>query len=405
MGINWVEEIMGTDVTDFKRKYKTANTGEFPTAFNFSLNKEGDLRYGENPNQTAAAYQLGTSELSSLINIRVVKSGKGGISATNYMDVTRALDILKFFVPPSVAVMKHVNPSGFATQYKKNKLIKNTELVNTYLAARDADARSAFGGIVVTNCSIDKATADAITSTYMEGVAAPEYEEGVMDVFGKKSDLRAIQFSNLDKIPKFIGDNTEGLYDLKSLPTGRLILQQPYLSSIRSAEDLIIDPLVRKKNEFGQEVSYGVINRPTSDELADLLTAWYVNIGVRSNGIVIVKNGITLAVGTGQQERVGAVEQAIVKAYQKALDREKIKYDSLQGVCGKEKLSYNPLQGAVMSSDAFFPFRDSVDTAARVGITAIIQPGGSQRDYEVIQAANEHKMGMAFTLERCFGHF
>ena len=135
------------------------------------------------------------------------------------------------------------------------------------------------------------------------------------------------------------------------------------------------------------------------------MTAWYVNIGVRSNGIVIVKDGVTLAVGTGQQERVGAVEQAIVKAYQKAMDREKIKYDSLQGICEKGHLSNNPLQGAVMSSDAFFPFRDSVDTAARVGITAIIQPGGSLRDYEVIQAANEHKIGMVFTLERCFGHF
>ena len=136
-----------------------------------------------------------------------------------------------------------------------------------------------------------------------------------------------------------------------------------------------------------------------------MLTAWYINIGVRSNGIVIVKNGTTLAVGSGQQERVGAVEQAILKAYQKAMDRADIKYDAMDVIASKEKLKKNPLEGAALASDGFFPFRDSVDLITKHGISAVIQPGGSVRDLEVIEAVNEHNMAMVFTTERCFGHF
>ncbi|MCP8321848.1 MAG: IMP cyclohydrolase, partial [archaeon] len=150
---------------------------------------------------------------------------------------------------------------------------------------------------------------------------------------------------------------------------------------------------------------YVVGRDPTQAELRDLLTAWYVNIGVRSNGIVFVKNGVTVAIGSGQQERVGAVEHAIIKAYQKAMEREKIPYDPLDGASARNKLSVNPLEGAVVSSDAFFPFRDSIDLIARAGVTAVIQPGGSINDHEIIEAVNEHKMAMVYTLERCFGHF
>lgn len=390
----------GTDVTDMKRTYRTPTQGEFPDNLTLSMKKESNLRYGENPNQSAAVYRLEGTSLAELTDIRLAKSGKGGLSATNLMDVTRALDVLKFFQAPSVAVMKHLIPSGFATQFEGNSLD------DIYLKARNTDARSAFGSVVVLSRSVDTATAEAIMESYVEGVAAPEYEEGTMDIFGQKKDIRVILFSHLDKLPRFSGDDAEGLYDLKVLPTGRIVVQKPYLSSIRSVDDLVLNPLVRKKNkDTGEEKEYVVERRPTTGELMDMLTAWYVNIGVRSNGIVFVKNGVTLAVGAGQQERVGAVEQAMIKTYQKAMDREALPYDPLEGGAARNKLSSNPLEGAVMSSDAFFPFRDSVDTVARVGVSAVIQPGGSVRDYEVIEAVNEHNMAMAFTLERCFGHF
>lgn len=390
----------GTDVTDMKRTYRTPAEGDFPKELSISLENEASLRYGENPNQPAAVYRFKGMSLAELTNIRVAKSGKGGLSATNCMDVTRALDILKFFEAPSVAVMKHLVPSGFATQCEGNSLDE------IYTGARDADARSAFGSVVVLNRPLNKATAEAIMSTYVEAVAAPEYEEGAMDILGRKKDIRAILFSNLEKIPKFTGDNVQGIYDLKVLPTGRIIAQKPYLSSIREPGDLVLDPLVRKKDKETQAETVYVVERdPTARELRDMLTAWYVNIGVRSNGIVFVKDGMTLAVGAGQQERVGAVEQAIIKTYQKAMDREGISYDSLEGAAKREALSSNPLDGAVISSDAFFPFRDSIDIVAKVGVTAVIQPGGSVRDYEIIEAVNEHSMAMAYTLERCFGHF
>ncbi len=381
--------VRGTDVSALKRTYRTAIVGDFPNEFHLDLQKEADLKYGENPNQPAAVYTYNSSPLAQLTNIRLAKSGKGGISATNFMDVTRALDILKYFSAPSVAVMKHLVPSGFATQYHP------APLEELYYKARNADARSAFGSIVVLNQPVTLACAHALLESYVEGIAAPEYEESAMTILETKKDLRIMLYSNLDKLPKFIGDDTAGLYDLKALPTGRIIAQKPYLTSIRSIQDLVLDPMIKGI----------VVNKdPTSRELEDLLTAWYINFGVRSNGIVFVKDGVTLAIGSGQQERVGAVEQAIVKAYQKSMDCKNIKYDPLQGINPNILIS-SPLHGAVCSSDAFFPFRDSIDLLARVGITSLIQPGGSLRDEEVISAINQHNMSMAFTLERCFGHF
>lgn len=386
----------GTDITDMKRVYRTVVEGRFPDTLNIELVKESDLRYGENPNQAAAMFNINNARIAELVNIQLVKGGKGGLSATNYMDVTRAFDVLKFFKEDAVAVMKHLIPSGFATK-------NNNSLDNIYINARDADKRSAFGSVVVFNRPLDKSTAEAIVSTYVEGVAAPEFEEDVMKIFEQKTDMRVIKYSNLDKLPKFVGDDTQGLYDFKSLPTGRVLVQDPYLTSIRGVEDLVLDPKVIKNN-----TEYVVARDPTPTELRDLLTAWYINIGVRSNGIVIVKDGVTLAVGSGQQERVGAVEQAIVKAYQKAMDREGIGYNPIEGAADRHRLFNRgifTLTGAVVSSDAFFPDRDSIDTMGEVGITAVIQPGGSINDYKIIEAVNHHKMAMPVTRERCFGHF
>ncbi|HZX11830.1 MAG TPA: IMP cyclohydrolase [Candidatus Nanoarchaeia archaeon] len=394
----------GTDVTGFKRTYKTRVEDDLPQDLTLYLEREASLRYGENPNQPAAVYRLVSScsgdqilrykRARRSVDLEIIKNAKDGLSATNVMDTLRALDVLKFFGRPSVAVMKHLVPSGFATQ------VGDKNLERLYVDARDADARSAFGSVVVMNHPLDRATAEAVVSTFVEVVVAPEFEGGSLDVLESRKNLRAVRCKGLEKLPRFVGDDCEGLYDLKMLPAGRVVVQAPYVSSIRGKEDLVLDPLVRH-----DEREYVVERDPTERELDDLLTAWYVNLGVRSNGIVLMKEGVSVAIGSGQQERVGAVEQAIVKAYQKAMDREGMPYDPLKGIIGQEELSYNPLAGAVMSSDAFLPFRDSVDIVARVGVTAIIQPGGSERDYEVIEAANEHKMAMPFTLERCFGHF
>ncbi len=399
------EEKMATDISDMKRTYRTAVAGEFPDELSIGLVKESDLKYGENPNQPAAVYRFKGSSLAEFTNIRLAKTGKGGISATNFMDVCRGLDILKYFDNPAVAVMKHTIPSGFATA---SPSIVYDGMAPLYIQARDADARSAFGSIVIFNRIVNRSTAQAITETYVEGVAAPEYDPSAMEILEQKKDLRVMLFSNLDKLPRFVGDDTQGLYDMKVLPTGRAIVQKPYLTSIRNANDLVLDALVRDKE--GKE---HIMERvPTKIELEDMLTAWYINFGVRSNGIVIVHGGVTLAVGSGQQERVGAVEQAIVKAYQKSYDREGRKFDPLKGVGRIGKEGYEPndndlevLNGAVVSSDAFFPNRDSIDTMARVGVSAVIQPGGSIKDSEIIDAVNQHGMSMAFTLERCFGHF
>ncbi len=385
----------GTDVTEFRRIYRTVRTEEFPEQLPLALVREAALRYGENPNQPGAIYRFQKGVLALETDIRLAKTGKGGLSATNYMDVTRALDILRFFPGPAVAVMKHLIPSGFARQ------TDNETLDELYRRARDADARSAFGSIVVFNREVDLVAAGELMTTFVEGVAAPSFTADALQRLGEKSDLRLILYDGLDRLPKFQGDSVDGLYDIKGLPTGRVLVQAPYLSSILGPEQLILDPLVRTPD--GKSV---VVERdPTPQELSDLLTAWYVNIGTRSNGIVIVKNGVTLAVGSGQQERVGAVEQALVKAYQKAMDREGIGYDPLKGILESHRLSSNPLEGAVVSSDAFFPHPDSIQRLGRCGISAIIQPGGSINDAAIIEAVNKHGMAMGFTLERCFGHF
>lgn len=390
--------VRGTDCTDAVKMYRTPVQEEFPDELTFTLQRESALRYGENPNQPAALYRFKGISIAELTNIRSTKSGKGGISAINMMDVTRAMEVLKFFLEvPAFAVMKHTIPAGFSAGYA------GWSLCEQYAKTRDVDRRSAFGSIVVCNRPIDRNTAKEITHTYVEVVAAPEYEEGAMGFFEKKPELRTVLFSNLDRMPKFAGDDTCGLYDMKILPTGRVVVQRPFLSSIRRPLDLVCDPLVGFK-EGDDERDVVVERDPTSAEIRDMLTAWYVNAaGVRSNGIVFVREGVTIAIGTGQQERVGAVEQAIRKAYQKQVELGGRFVGPLEGI--QSVFERSPLEGAVMSSDGFFPFRDSIDLVAKHGVAAVVQPGGSKKDHEVIQAVNEHKMAMAFTLERCFGHF
>ena len=214
--------------------YDTAVKANLPQELEIKFQRQSDLRYGENPNQPAAQYAF-----ADVIDIRLAKTGKDGVSATNYMDVARGMDVLKFFNVPAVSVMKHLLPSGFARQHKGNSLDK------IYTNARDADARSAFGSVVVLNRPLDMATAEAIYNSFVEGVAAPDYEKGTMAILERKDDLRVMVHSGMERMPKYVGDDTKGLYDIKILPGGKAIVQMPYLTSIRSEKNLIIDPSVR----------------------------------------------------------------------------------------------------------------------------------------------------------------
>jgi len=406
----------GTDITDAKLAYRTRNEGDFPEKLNVLLQRAWDLKYGENPCQHAAMYNIAAMagnagcDLASLTDITSVRSdgkGKGGLSLTNTMDIARAMDSLKWFREQTCVILKHNIVSGFATQTLTGTGQRTD--VELYQLARDSDRRSNFGGTVTFNYPVTLALVDALFELYraqgyvVDVIAAPEYEQGVLGAIERASNnVRVAKFSNLDKIPKFPGDDTHGLLDLKPMPTGRVGVQQPYLSSITGADKLIKDPMVVDK----QGTRHVVQRDPTKAELEDLLTAWWLNIsGARSNGIVLVRDGVLVSMGSGQVERVGAVEQAIIKGMHKAMDREGLKYDPLMGIAGCERLKDNPFKGAACSSDAFFPFPDSVALLARTGVSAVVQPFGSVNDAAVIDEANEHNMAMCATLERCFGHF
>ncbi len=367
---------------DLKKMYRTRTEGDFPQTIEIlgrTYEKVDDLRYGTNPHQPASFYRPVGSEGLVLGALQMLKTGKGGLSQTNLEDMQHAIGILKFMQRPSCAVMKHCNPSGVA--------IRNGEqpLVDVYMRARDADAQAAFGSVVAFNTEVDADTAEEIMQTIVEGVVAPSFSEGALENFNnnekfkKNKDIRIIKTPDFARLPKFLEDGANA-YEMKIFDDGSVVLAQPYLSRVKSVADL-----VPAYNDHAKKGRIDITRKPTAQELDDLLFAWYVNIHVRSNGVVIARNGQTLAVGTGEQDRVGAVQQAIAKA--------KAKYK------GSESL-----EGAVMASDGFFPFRDAVDSATGSGVSALAQPGGSVNDYEAIEACNEAGATMVFTLERCFSH-
>jgi phosphoribosylaminoimidazolecarboxamide formyltransferase / IMP cyclohydrolase len=366
---------------DLKKMYRTRTEGDFPDTLEVmgrGYSKVEDLRYGTNPHQPAAFYRPDDGNVV-LGAYKILKTGKGGLSQTNLEDMHHAVGILKFMQRPACAVMKHCNPSGVAIE------VDGQPLVGVYQKGRDADAQAAFGSVVVFNTEVDADTATEIMQTIVEGVAAPSFSKEALelfhdfDQFRRNKAIRIIQVPDLATLPKYI-DDTLNAYEMKVFDDGSIILAQPYLSRVKSAADL-----VPAYNDHAKKGRMDIARQPTERELDDMLFAWYVNIHVRSNGVVIAKNGQTLAVGTGEQDRVGAVQQAIAKA--------KSKYK------GSETLA-----GAVMASDGFFPFRDAVDAATSEGVSAIVQPGGSMNDYDTIEACNDAKATMVFALERCFSH-
>jgi len=383
---------MATDVSSFKDAYKKAIQSDFPPEAmlvigekKIPLRKVGiQLRYGTNPHQPFIAYAPAGSETLSVGNLDILKGGKDGLSLTNLQDMSQALNLLKFFDRPACAIMKHVNPCGFKVE------TGSETLPEIYRIARNCDERSAFGSIIGFNRPVDGPTAEAIMESFVEGIIAPDYTEGALEILRRNEGtrklnnaIRVARVANMDRLPKFIGDEVTGYYNLRNLVDGSLTVEVPYLTRIRSSADFIVDPMIPNSDPAKNGGKDYVVRRaPTKTELDDCLTAWYVNINVRSNGIVFVKDGAAVAVGTGEQERIGAVEQAIEKAGKKG----------------------HSLRGAVMSSDAFFPQRDSIDAVAAEGVTAVVWPAGSLNDALVIEAANEHDIALMATLERCFLH-
>ena len=359
--------------------YLNKNTGDYSDQIEINgsnYSKADDLRYGTNPHQTAAFYK--PQDVSCPIgDMEVLKNGKSGLSQTNLEDISYALNIVKFFDNPACAVMKHVNPSGAATA---------DSAINAYMKARDCDPRAAFGSTIAFNVTLDGKTAKEIMTSFVECVVAPEVTAEALAVFNDRetykinSHIRILKCGNLSDLPKYIGEADARHNTIKTLCDGSVVMAEPLLTNIKGIEDL--KPASGTSKALGEVIS---TIEASEQEKKDLIAAWYININVRSNGVIFVKNGETISVGTGEQDRVGAIEQAIAKF--------KTKYE------GEEEM-----EGSVMASDGFFPFPDGVETAAEAGVTAIISPAGSIKDAAVVQRANELGVALYHAPERIFSH-
>ena len=321
-----------------------------PARLGVVLDKLRDLRYGENSHQAAAWY---AESPRTALGGALVLQGKE-LSYTNLLDLDAAARIVLEFAEPAAAVIKHTNPCGAAT---------GSSAAEAYVRAREADALSAFGGIVALNRTIDVDTARAIASTRIDGVIAPSVEEAALAVLAKKTQMRVVtaDFSQLAA-----GSRLE----LRSI-LGAVLAQQ------RDRVEEAADPW--------PTAHLRVVTRraPTAPEWQALRFAWRVCAHVKSNTVIFTRADRTVAIGAGQMSRVDAVQVARLKA---------------------QSIGVDALWGTVAASDAFFPFRDGLDAVAEAGATAVVQPGGSVKDDEVIAAANEHGLAMVFTGRRHFRH-
>ena len=327
----------------------------------------------------------------------LLQSGKHP-GKTNITDADNALNILRYLMDtPCVAIMKHNNPCGVA---------KGKTLLEAYQRANMADRLAAFGGAIVLNREVDTETAQHISDNYAEVVVAPEFAEGVMDVFAKKKNLRVMKISKMDRLSEYAGSR---FIDFKSLIDGGMIAQWSFVPDVRTRDKLVPAQATHKGKQ------YTIARSPTDAEYDDILFGWMVEAGVTSNSVIYVKDGVTVGIGTGEQDRVGVAEIARDKAYRKLADRiswenHAIPYNLLEDPAEREAIDKEVatqkggIKASVMVSDAFFPFRDGVDVGIREGVTAIVQPGGSMRDYECIEACNASEVAMVFTGQRSFKH-
>lgn len=367
------------------------------------------LRYGENPGQEAALYKMVNGNLILgetqtiqpgqylVSDIELLQSGKHP-GKTNLTDADNALNILRYFTEkPTAVIVKHNNPCGVA---------QADTLEQAYIKANLADRVAAFGGCIALNKAVDKACAEAIVQQYAEVVVAPEFEEGTLEIFARKSNLRVIGIGNINRLQQFVGQRC---VEFKSLIDGGVIAQWSFVPVSRTKADLPVAECEYK----GQ--TYKIERRPTEAEYDDMLFGWLVESGITSNSVIYVKDLVTIGIGTGEQDRVGVAQIARDKAYRKLADRycfeaHKVPYNDL---ADEEKRSAidaridgekGGLIGSAMVSDAFFPFRDGIDVGLREGVTAVIQPGGSNNDYQSIQACNEVDATMVYTGQRSFKH-
>ena len=430
-------------MSDIKKMYRTIMADHFPAemAIRFGYQtlvyrkrtwkipdeKTGEiiekgLRYGENPEQEAALYELVNGNLM-LGDCRFIEPGNGLVSSiteedmiqagkhpgkTNLTDLDNGLNIIKYLMDrPAAAILKHNNPCVVAY---------GDRLSDAYDKANMADRIAAFGGCLIVNKPMDKETADMVCRNYLEVVAAPEFEEGTIDLLAKRKNLRIIRINKIGELQKY---KTLRFVDFKSLMDGGVIVQQSPINRITSREDFLPARATYREKE------YVVERQPTEKEYADMLFGWSVEQGVTSNSVLYVKDGVTIGIGTGEQDRVGVAEIAIFKAYTKFADalcfrRHGVPYktfeldvkngkrnrNALAEIDEETKRNKGGLIGSVMISDAFFPFRDGVDAGIKEGITAIVQPGGSERDFESIIACNEARLqvAMVYTGQRAFKH-
>lgn len=415
-------------IKDFKASYKTIMDDHFPPAMEISFvdgqqrqtlvyekaswlidGIEKGLRYGENPGQEAALYKLVNGNLL-LGEVRSIQPGRYLASdmellqsgkhpgKTNITDVDNALNILRYLMDaPCAVIVKHNNPCGVA---------KAAALAEAYAKANLADRVAAFGGAIVLNRDVDRATAELILQNYAEVVAAPGFAPGVLDLFATKKNLRVMRVANLERLADFA---CQRVVDFKSLVDGGVIAQWSFVPETRAKTQLLPAQALYKGKEYK-------INRlPTDKEYDDLLFGWLIECGVTSNSVLYVKDGVTISIGAGGQDRVGMSQFARDKAYRNLADRlcweqHKLPYNNLTDEAARNEIDREVLRqkgglpGSGMVSDAFFPFRDGVEVGLREGISAVIQPGGSDRDFECIEACNEAGAAMVFTGQRCFKH-
>ncbi len=331
-------------------KDEGAAPDQFARTFNLQLVKAQDLRYGENPHQSAAFYVDPYAKEASVATSKQLQGKE--LSYNNIADTDAALECVKSFAKPACVIVKHANPCGVAVSLDGIKA--------AYDLAYATDPESAFGGIIAFNRPLDVETAQAIIARqFVEVIIAPSIEAGVLEVTAAKQNVRVLTCGELPAI-----DARTTQLDYKRV-TGGLLVQDQDLGMIKDSDLKIVTK-----------------RAPTEAEIHDLIFAWKVAKYVKSNAIVYARDRQTVGIGAGQMSRVNSARIAAIKAEHAGL----------------------VVQGAVMASDAFFPFRDGIDNAAKVGISCIIQPGGSMRDAEVIAAADEHNIAMVFTGMRHFRH-
>ncbi|WP_432407399.1 bifunctional phosphoribosylaminoimidazolecarboxamide formyltransferase/IMP cyclohydrolase [Wukongibacter sp. M2B1] len=316
---------------------------EFPEILTLTYEKVGDLRYGENPHQKAAFYRKVEKNEGTLVNADQLHGKE--LSFNNINDTNGALELLKEYEEPTVVAVKHTNACGVGSGY---------DIYDAYMKAYECDPKSIFGGIIAANRSIDYRAAEEINKIFVEIVIAPDFDNDALEILKSKKNIRLLKLENIGKKQR------KNDIDIKKVNGGILI--QNVNSEMYKDELKVVTERI-----------------PTEKEMEDLVFAWKVCKHIKSNGIVLAKDKQTVGIGPGQVNRIWAVENSIKQALVE-------------------------VKGSVMASDAYFPFSDCVEAAAKAGITAIIQPGGSIRDQESIDAANKFGIAMVFTGMRHFKH-